>query len=94
MMRSFKALDASHDKRFVGEGHEARLAREGVVCGCSQSRIDWVREGRDVGIIKGKRRGVNGDINRTQVNKQNTAMHSTQGRGRKRRSLLSLLDVL
>jgi len=31
-------------------GHEARLARKDVVS-CGQSRIDWVREGRDVGII-------------------------------------------
>lgn len=32
MVRSFEALHASHDKRFIGEGHEVRLAREGVLC--------------------------------------------------------------
>jgi len=48
MMGSFKALHASYGG--VIGGHEARLARKDVVS-CSQSRIDWVREGRDVGII-------------------------------------------
>ena len=27
MMRSFKTLDASYDKRIVGEEHEVRLAK-------------------------------------------------------------------
>jgi len=51
MMRSFKALDASYDKRIVGE--DVRSTSEGGVArGCSQPVIDWVGEGSDVGIIK------------------------------------------
>jgi len=30
MVRSFKTFHASYDKRVVGEGHEARLARDVV----------------------------------------------------------------
>lgn len=66
IMGSFRASDASYGKRVVGGGHGARLARKGCCEGCSQSRIDWGREGGDVGIIKRKRRGVGEDINRTQ----------------------------
>ena len=76
----------------VGGG--MRFVSDREVCGRNQSEIDCVREGRDVGIIRRERRGVGGDINRTQGNKHNTAMHSTQGRGRKRRSRLPFLDVL
>ena len=93
-MRSFKALHASHDKMVIGEGHEVRLAREGRCVQLQSIKNRLGARGKRRGYHKGERRGVEGDINRAQVNKHNTAMDSTQGRRRKRRSRLSLLNIL
>jgi len=38
MMRSFKTLDVSYDKRVAGEGS---ISDKGAACGCSQPGIDW-----------------------------------------------------
>lgn len=89
---SFRALHASDDKRTVGGGHDVRLAREGRCVW--QSGIDWAREGRDVGIIERRRRGVDREINRTQVNKSQHSEALNPRTAKKRHLWLSLLHVL
>ena len=90
-MHSFKALHASYDSRVTGGGgHEARLARGAAV---NQEWIGCETE-EALGIITRKRSGADGDVDRTRRNKHNMATRSTQGRLKKRRSLLPFLDIL
>jgi len=49
-------VHVSYGESVVGEGCGARLAGKGC-CECrNQSRIDWVQEGGDMGIIKRKKK--------------------------------------
>lgn len=66
MVRSFGALHASYDKRVVGEGHEVRLAEAGCCVWLQSIKNRLGARGRDAGIIKMKRRGVDGDTNGAQ----------------------------